>query len=137
MAIPYDDEKLAAHESRWQRRGELVVTATFAGGYTWLAATLPSEDTTHVNVWAPLIFLGVLTVVGVYVIVCAETHKGWLPGRRKIKETQISRLVGETAEQAFSPAATTQREQTRAIENMAVAIERMAAAVERLVENDD
>lgn len=52
---------------------------------TWLSATLPAESATHVDIWPPIGIFVVVVVVGVYVMVAAESKSLWLPDRKKFE----------------------------------------------------
>jgi hypothetical protein len=100
MVTQWNDPELEKLHAAWQRRGELLVTAGIAALFTWLAATLPSEAQTHVEVWPIVLVTGVLVALGVYMIAAAETERAWLPRRDSIRATALNRGLGEMMERS-------------------------------------
>jgi hypothetical protein len=84
--LQFTDPEEGPFYERRTRQGELVMATGLVGLATWLAAALPSQHETKVNIWPPIVLFGVLFAVGVYVMVAAENKRWPLPGRSKLLE---------------------------------------------------
>src|SRR5579859_2216911 len=63
----------------WHRKGELLFAVGFTGGATWITGVVPSKS--NVSLWPPLLFFGLVVIIGAFVIIAAEYD--WpLPGRQ-------------------------------------------------------
>lgn len=84
-------EERAFYERRL-RQGEAAIGASVIGMITWLVAALPTQEQTGVDIWPLLAVFGVIAVLGGYVIVAAETKRGWLPGRKAMEAERRGRF---------------------------------------------
>lgn len=89
----WKDSELHDYHDHWERRGELLVSVGGTSTFVWLAAALPSEHSTHVDIWPPIAVSLVVVLAGIYVIMAAETERGWLPGRQRIRDTSRGRAM--------------------------------------------
>jgi len=123
---------MEALEAQWQRRGELGFTVGVTAMFTWLAAALPTQSMTHVNILPPLgVAIGV-TLLGLYAIIAAEKRCLWLPGRPKLHKSAVTRMTHETVtEMALSVSQGSTRDVVRAIENLARALTALATPPKR------
>ncbi len=128
-----------AFYDRWQRRGELMATAGLTAVFTWLAAAVPTAHTTHVNIWPPLAFGGVIGVVGVYAILAAEIKSWWLPGRKRIEDTSEGRWMAHTAEWAQDQMGVSRdaREVANALRSLGQSVQQIAERLSPEGSDDD
>jgi hypothetical protein len=100
----------------------MLVVAGITAIATWLSAALPSEKTTHVNIWPPLGVFAVIAILGIYAIVAAERKRLWLPGRKAFKEGQERRFIEHAPDVWDDP----NRHVTEAINKLTEAVNRLA-----------
>ncbi len=76
----------------------MLVVAGITSTVTWLSAALPSERTTHVDIWPPLALGVVIIIAGIYAIAASDNQRLWLPGRKTFLKEQKKRFLEQIPE---------------------------------------
>jgi len=98
-----------------------------------VAVRSPSKQAkTHVAVWPPLVFWGVIAALGIYVLLAAEYPKLWLPGRARFQKESFSRFSEESMTEALASAEASASGQSLTL--IAEALANIAATLTRLEE---